>query len=278
MKDTLSFIYSTLENIQYYLSSDDKGYTSITKNDILEYVEPFSYLSDNSLTFKNNVLYEVDLFIKNGILYENDEKNISINKSHIKYIKYKKINAINKKNFLKNLEIIVKNEKIFLGSLEKNEEYEDESENDYESENDDESENNDEKLDKNPIPPKNIEHSKKLKKVQNKTYFEVESETLEGVNYIINENMTTCSCPSFEFCKSNPKTCKHLIMFKNKNYEIVEYEEEEVEEVEIIKSETNPNKEYYINEAYTKCTCPSFKYCKLLPKTCKHLQKKYNSK
>jgi hypothetical protein len=47
---------------------------------------------------------------------------------------------------------------------------------------------------------------------------------------------------------------------------------------EILKYGSNPDKEYYINESYTKCTCPSFKYCKLLPKTCKHLQTKNNPK
>lgn len=270
MKDILSFIYSTLENIQYFCSYDE-GYYSITKNSILEYVEPFSYLSDNSLTFKNNVLYEVDLFIQNGILNENDQQIITINESHVKYIEYKKINTLNKKNILKNLEIIVENEKIFLESLE---------ENDDELENDESKD--DEVLKENPIPSKNMELFKKSTKSSNKTYFEVESETLDNVSYIINKNMTTCSCKSFEFCKSKPKTCKHIIMLKNEGYDIIEeeYFSDEVtedsseEEFEvIIPSETYSHKEYYINLSHTKCTCPSFKYSKLLPKTCKHLDK-----
>jgi hypothetical protein len=203
MRDTLSFIYSTLENIRYFRSYDE-GYYNVTKNDILEYVEPFSYLSDNSLTFKNNVLYEVDLFIQNGILNKNDQI-ISINKTHVKYIEYKKINALNKKNILKNLEIIVKNEKIFLEGFE----------------NDDASEEDDENTEE--------EDSKKI--ISSKTYFEVESETLEDVKYIINKNMTSCSCKSFEFCKLIPKTCKHIVMMKNKDYDIIEeVEEHEVDE------------------------------------------------
>jgi predicted nucleic acid-binding Zn finger protein len=310
MKDTLSFIYSTLENIEYYQTNYDDN-CSITKNHILEYVEPFSYLSDNSLTFKNNVLYEVDLFIQNEILHENDQI-ISINKTHVKYIEYKKINALNKKNILKNLEIIVKNEKTFLESLGENDELNDDELNDDESNddelnddesNDDESNDDestfyddDEVLEKEPIPLKNMKSLEKSTKSSNKTYFKVESETLDNVSYLINKDMTTCTCKSFEFCKSNPKICKHIIMLKNEDYDMIEEVEEEyfsdevtkddsseddaleveVQVEEIIKSQTDPNKEYSIYGSYTKCSCPSFKYCKLLPKTCKHLQKYKN--
>jgi hypothetical protein len=54
--------------------------------------------------------------------------------------------------------------------------------------------------------------------MKNYKVYEFKSFTSNYIIYNINDKFTECSCKSYEFCKLDEKTCKHLQYFKqNKN-------------------------------------------------------------
>jgi predicted nucleic acid-binding Zn finger protein len=268
MKDITLFILAVIENIENIFSNEVFKYKAKI-HDILSYIEPFSlYLVKNSLEYEFYILNLLDDLIDSNIL--NKEKNtICINKNHEKYIKYKEDYEINKEKNNNNLTILFyasKNKNILFQNKNKELDTED-------------SDTEDSDIQKSYIEKSDYQDST-IEYIENKYYVKSES---SNVKYVIDNNMTHCSCKSFEFCKLNPKICKHLEKIKKDKYEFIEEKSSddsldydspiEMEEKKyILPSFTYEEDNYYINISLTECSCKSFEYCKSNPKTCKHLE------
>jgi hypothetical protein len=135
------------------------------------------------------------------------------------------------------------------------------------------------------------------------TFHVIKSFTCPNTYYIIDIYNNECSCPSFTHSKSDPKVCKHLgttpesiitsnlttnvhlcncnSFTENKKcihmkefislYELDDPIEKKSVNIIKVKSMTYNNISYDIDLDNKTCSCPSFEYCKVLPKKCKHL-------
>lgn len=104
------------------------------------------------------------------------------------------------------------------------------------------------------------------------------------VNYDVENEYYSCSCPDFEHrCKHHNMICKHIMKVKDLDDNCASYETMcennvvcEYDEIFSVKSTSNINVFYEITyfrnqDCYT-CSCPDFEYrCKNTSAICKHI-------
>lgn len=180
------FIYSIISKL-------DERNIGIKLDNITNYIMPYLiHLNGENTTNSNSNYYvnldllinNINLFIEKGYLIFINNKYL-INKNSIKYKEYIKENTIfnnnlsSFNNLLSNLNNISFNDSNEISSTTEDMSTEDES-------NDDDFIN----------------------------CFIVNSLTSKQDYHLVNFNLTICSCKSYEFCKKDIKTCKHLDYLK----------------------------------------------------------------
>ncbi len=104
----------------------------------------------------------------------------------------------------------------------------------------------------------------------------VKSSADPKVFYKVTEDFSECNCKAFEYSKSHPKTCKHIVYCKETDKSKLSLINNELVKSEsilkyAIKSSTDPNVFYKVTEDFSECNCKAFEYSKSVPKTCKHI-------
>jgi hypothetical protein len=244
MSSKLYLLYSLFE-INYELTNSKK----MSHNQITEFYKPFLLFFKNNKKYEKdfinkyifdiiNIISNIDNFVnKNILLFKNNK--YYINYECNEYILYKKyICKLNKKyNFMINkLTCINSHNNSIIDSDEEK------SKNDSDEEN---SENNsDEEKSKNESFFYSEIFNSKISNLQEE-YYICKSFTYDGY-YLLNKELTSCTCKAYEYCKESIKTCKHLDFCLKKN-----------------------NKELFIiNLNKKKCSCNEY----LQKKSCKHLE------
>ena len=185
-KPILHFIYLSLINV--FKKNKSK---SIKRNELLEYVAPFLIyegLNTKSLDPYFKFMCTIDYFVKEHYLICENSK-YSINYESNEYKLFMEMF----KNYKKNIVQLSKTISDLNSSL-------------NDSEDDPSSDAQDD--------PTTYDYEDSEYSEDGCGYYIFKSLTSQQ-SYLINKKLNKCSCPSYTFCTSYPKTCKHLKFIKN---------------------------------------------------------------
>ena len=101
----------------------------------------------------------------------------------------------------------------------------------------------------------------------NKYYVSISSDNVNF--YLLNKNLSTCTCKAYKYCKKNIKTCKHLI-FASSRVENPKVVNKSFYYMCLSSFDKKQNKDKFpiINLDKKKCSCADF----INTKKCKHLE------
>jgi hypothetical protein len=202
-KPILHFIYLSLTNI-----FKQKKNKSVSRNELLEYVAPFLIyegLNTKSLDPYIKFMCTIDYFVKDDyLIYENGK--YSINYVSNEYKLFMEMFKNYKKNIVQ-LSKIISDLNSSLNDSEDSQvdEQEDGTEDDPQDDPQDD--------------PTSYDYEDSKYSEDGCGYYIFKSLTSHQ-SYLINKKLNKCSCPSYTFCTSSPKTCKHLEFIKNNDAEL----------------------------------------------------------
>jgi hypothetical protein len=217
-KPILHFIYLSLINV--FKKNKSK---SIKRNELLEYVAPFLIyegLNTKSLDPYFKFMCTIDYFVKEHyLIYENGKYSINYESNEYKLF----MEMFN--NYKKNIVQLSKTISDLNSSLNDSEdspvdEQEDgplsDAQDDPSSyaQDDPSSDAQDDTQDDPQDDPTTYDYEDSEYSEDGCGYYIFKSLTSQQ-SYLINKKLNKCSCPSYTFCTSYPKTCKHLKFIKN---------------------------------------------------------------
>ena len=238
MSSKLYLLYSLFDS--YYDLTQQK---KISHNQLISFYQPFLlYFKNNNKNEKEfvntyifdiiNIISNIDKYLSEDILYKKNKKYF-INTENNQYIMYKKYkNKLNKKfdNMISKLSCLNnKNDNDSLIDLDEEDKIL------YEN-----SDSEDEEQDIDDVNSENSYIDDSI----NKEYYICDSFSSNEF-YLINKELTSCTCKAYSFCKEDIKTCKHLDYCIN-----------------------NLSKLSKVNFTEDKCNCNEY----LQKKSCKHLE------
>lgn len=208
MNFNLYLLYLSINSINRY-----KKNIGVTRLDLIKYFEPFLlfYTGNNSdntkyFDFYFNFLINIKSFTKESLILE-DNNIISINTDHPEY----KAFLIHYHDIKKKIQ---NTSKYISSSSSNSDEFDQSDDSDFdESEESEESE-----LDADYFEDSELELDSNDSEKDDEYYICNNSDNTTF--YLLNKNLTYCSCKSYDYCTLQKKSCKHLDYYCNKEDEL----------------------------------------------------------